>query len=303
LEWLNEFQSPQDREAGLILVRKILFLSRREVLELSRVTYDSILLEIMEEIIRVKGLQRLDYARAYRSLDKFLKKCIFVGMSDGALIDYFRRHGDVIDNEQVVPYYKIDEVEKSKHKDAEYAFLIDDMCGSGTTFLRKEREASRWKLDGQLPRFLDKWKTFSRFSAIYYCPYLITQKGFNRLEALINGPRRIVNRHREFTFKILYGMRVPNDYSILSRKRTSRPLFETETDRLKVVQLCEKYYNPKVEDKHTRKGGGCKFGFGRIGTLLVRFSNTPNNTPSVLWFSDDGGQSRALFKRLSRHHD
>src|SRR5205814_3399688 len=113
LDWLYQFREPAEKEAGLVLLNRLLFLSRREILELSQVTYWKILHEIMNEIIEVKKLGPFDYRSAYQELGPFLKHCVFVAMSDGAQIDYFRRHSnELIRNEQVLTYYKIDEDEK-----------------------------------------------------------------------------------------------------------------------------------------------------------------------------------------------
>jgi hypothetical protein len=298
LEWLGQFHSRREIETALTIVRKLLFLSRKEMLELSRVAYQSILFEMMNEIIRVKSLGRFDYRAAYRHLDRFLEKCVFVGMSDGAQTDYFRRHSDgKIKNDQVLPYYKIDEEEKRRHCKAKYAFLLDDICGSGITFLRQEIIGNRKVLDGQLPRFIKKWSPFATsLDAIYFCPYVITEKAFKRLTKL--APKVTSSQARSFGFKILYGMIIPEKYSILKK---SNDLFSgIECHRIK--DLCKRYYDPTVEDEHTRKGGGCKFGFGRIGTFLVRYSNTPNNTPSIIWHANAAKEHPALFRRLARPH-
>src|SRR5206468_376252 len=130
LEWLNQFKTPSQREAALHIVRQLLFLSRREILELSHSVYQKILHELLAEIIKNRGLNPFDYSRAYRELKRFVKtKCVFIGMSDGAQIDHFRRHSNgMIENDQVVPYYKIDRDEIKKLSRSKYAFLIDDVC-------------------------------------------------------------------------------------------------------------------------------------------------------------------------------
>ena len=298
LEWLGQFHSQREIETALTIVHKLLFLSRKEMLELSRLVYQNILFEIMNEIIRVHNLRRFDYGTAYRYLDRFLEKCVFIGMSDGAQTDYFRRHSDgKIKNDQVLPYYKIDEEEKRLHSNAKYAFLLDDMCGSGVTFLRVKSIGNRTVVEGQLPRFIKKWSPFATsLEAIYFCPYLITEKGFKRLTKL--APKVPISQAQRFRFKILYGMIIPEKYSIL---RKDNELFSRiECERMK--DLCKRYYDPAVEDEHTRKGGGCKFGFGRIGIFLVRYNNTPNNTPSIIWHANRVKEQPALFRRLARHH-
>jgi hypothetical protein len=299
LGWLGQFHTRDEIETALTIVHKLLFLSRKEMQELSRVVYQNILFEMLDEIIRVGNLRPFDYPAAYKRLDRFLEKCVFIGMSDGAQMDYFRRHGEgKIKNDQALPYYKADEEEKRSHSKAKYAFLLDDMCGSGITFLRAEKARSGKVVTGQLPRFINRWLRFASFDAIYCCPYLITERGFKRLTKLTSGSKRIIDRTRRFRFKILYGMIIPEKYSILNK---GNELFNS-VERKRVKSLCERYYDPTTEDAHTRKGGGCKFGFGKTGIFLVRYNNAPNNTPSIIWHANPARDRTALFRRLARHH-
>jgi len=297
LEWLTQFKSKTEKETALLLIRKLLFVSRKEILELSQITFQSILRELLEEIVRVDKLSPFDYSTAFRKLGPFIRdNCVFIAMSDGAQIDYFRRHSnELIENDQVVPYYKLDEQEVRKFSKAKYAFLVDDMCGSGKTFLRVETQGNKRAVTGQLPRFNRIWGSTVHFKVIYYCPYLMAEKGLRYLEQKINGPRRLVIPGPKLPeFRFLYGMAIPQDYSILS----SRNRLFNRRERLRLIELCRRYYDKRVENPATMKGGGCKFGFGQVGVFLVRYNNTPNNTPSILWYSST---ENALFKRLVRH--
>ncbi len=284
LEWLLQFETKEEKEAALILLRKLIFISRREILELSGVTYQKILNELMEQVISTFKLGPFGYPTAWKKLRDFIrKKCVFVAMSDGAQIDYFRRHSDgKIYNDQVFPYYKIGQDETRRFsKKAWYAFLIDDMCGSGTTFAN------------QLENFCKIWKS-CRFKTIYFCPYIVPEKTLQLLKRKVSRRRATM---RGAKFRIIEGMRIPHSYNILNVENS---LFDGR-DLLRVRRLCRKYYDPEVESSHTRKGENCMYGFGRTGILLVRYNNTPNNTPSIVW--DPGPKKKALFKRLARHRD
>ena len=295
LEWLNQFQTAVEKETALLIVRQLVFLSRREILELSYITYQKILHRILNEIIAIHKLPPYDYGSAYRRLKDFVKsRCVFVAMSDGAQIDYFRRHASgVIDNDRVLTYYKIDREEIIKLSGVEYAFLIDDMCASGTTFLGTSKPGSPIS-DGQLFRFLKNWGHHLQFKAVFYCPYVITEKAYSRIQASVDDFR--TPGVQKFNFEVISGMSIPRAYSILEH---NNELFN-QRERQRVLRLCEKYYDKAVENPATAKGGGCKFGFGDVGIFLVRHNNTPNNTPSVVWFSSK--RRRALFKRLVRHY-
>jgi len=187
LEWITQFRSPSEKETALYIVRNLLFLSRREILELSHVVYQKILNDMLGEIVKAQRLRPFDYSVAYRHLPEFIRtQCVFVGMSDGAQIDYFRRQSNgMIGNDQVVPYYKIDKDEIGKLSRARYAFLIDDVCLSATTFLGEKKEgAKEHRFEGQLGRFLSKWKEVE-FRRICYCPYVVTEQALKRLRGTV----------------------------------------------------------------------------------------------------------------------
>jgi hypothetical protein len=65
--------------------------------------------------------------------------------------------------------------------------------------------------------------------------------------------------------------------------------------------LLHAYYDPAIEDEHTRKGGtdDLKYGFAACGLPLVLSHNTPNNSLYLLWAESE--KVRALFPRVSRH--
>src|SRR5439155_654445 len=49
-----------------------------------------------------------------------------------------------------------------------------------------------------------------------------------------------------------------------------------ETTR--VASLCDKYYHLFKENIHHKVGGGCKYGFGSAGLILVLYTNCPNDS-------------------------
>jgi len=64
--------------------------------------------------------------------------------------------------------------------------------------------------------------------------------------------------------------------------------------------LLEGYYDPDIEDEHTRKGSkDLKFGFAGCGLPVVLSHNTPNNSIYLLWAEKNA--LRALFPRVQRH--
>src|SRR2546426_6096123 len=80
-EWLEQFGTAAEKKTALVMVRRLLFLSRREILELAQVTYQKILQVIMDKIIETEGLGNFNYAKAFAKLGTFIRKnCVFIGM-------------------------------------------------------------------------------------------------------------------------------------------------------------------------------------------------------------------------------
>ena len=144
---------PADRTAALEFVRKDLtFISRDEFQQLAHVLYhDRIRQEQLNLAAERTGVERFRVAQLASS-DQFriIKRAsLYVGMSDGARMDYFRRQNLDINNEQVLAAYYAGDVKVSGvRRDLRNAlgngidkfeclFLLDDFFGSGKTHLRE----------------------------------------------------------------------------------------------------------------------------------------------------------------------
>ena len=150
--WLLQFD-PGERQAALDFVRsELIFVSRQEFQQLADVAYHDIIRRRQIALAASLGGFPLYKVRAILESDAFKRVArgsLFVGMSDGARIDFLRRHNLDISNEQVLPYYetsqeKVDDLLKELRRDlgdgkAKFRclFLIDDFCGSGRTLLRE----------------------------------------------------------------------------------------------------------------------------------------------------------------------
>jgi hypothetical protein len=154
----------EDRTAALEFVRRdLIYVSREEFQQLAHVLYYD----------RIRQRQ-LDFAADLTSLDRYYlrrlsesptfkrlqRASLYVALSDGARIDYFRRQNLDISNEQVLAAYYVGErkiadvgrnlAETLKEADARFdcLFLLDDFCGSGRTLLR---EVAIGEMDAAVP--------------------------------------------------------------------------------------------------------------------------------------------------------
>ncbi len=150
--WLQQFDEGE-RQAALDFVRRdLIFISRQEFQQLAAVLYHDVIRRRQIEIAAAASGHPPHRVRAIHESADFksvARASLYVGMSDGARIDYIRRHNLDISNEQVIPYYETSpEKVKDILKDLRAAsgapaaafrclFLLDDFTGSGRTLLRE----------------------------------------------------------------------------------------------------------------------------------------------------------------------
>lgn len=302
LRFLQNFRDDEKSHA-LDMVTRIIFISAKEMHELSMELYYKIKLRLLDLILEEKAgsIESWDYAKAYdKYYWEYLSKSLFIALSDSSKIDYFRRHAQ-IDNESIVSTYKIDvddlirsgEENEEKNPNADYEskeniFLIDDFSGSGYTFLR------------QLGKFHERWYKKIRYKRIFFCPYVITTAALENIH--VNYVEKIKNKNVKF--EIMRIMEIPNDHTLT---KGNCVLFEkTKTTPKMILDLCDKYYHQSIEDVHTRKNRGVKYGFGEAGLLLVKYDNCPNDSIYPIWYKDyDRGTTlkdwNPLFPRIPRH--
>jgi hypothetical protein len=150
--FLLEFKE-EDRTAILEFVRNDLtYISRQEFQQLAYILYhDRIRQEQLDLAAQRSGIPRHHVRRLANSQEfrQIQRASLYVALSDGARIDYFRRQNLEINNEQVLTAYyvgvdKVSGVIRDLRKslgdqtaDFECLFLLDDFCGSGRTLLRE----------------------------------------------------------------------------------------------------------------------------------------------------------------------
>jgi hypothetical protein len=235
---------------------------------------------------------------------------LFLGLSDGARIDVFRRNNQELSNEQIwqtyeLPLEKAESMRKELEKDLSVLgntfetndayfrmiFLLDDFSGSGFSYLRIEDSA----FEGKIAKF------------------------YKRLSSTKTGLSSLVNLDDLYIGIMLY---VATEKTRTHLEKALGKLFEsTKIDwGIKIVQylpdrvalqdtldkdfliLTDTYYDPNAEDEHTKKGGtDLKRGFAGCGLPLVLNHNTPNNSVFLLWADPEQYKVRGLFPRFSRH--
>jgi hypothetical protein len=235
------------------------------------------------------------------------RRTLYVGLSDGARIDVFRRYNEgQVSNEQVVAYSEIsddkwDDLQLELRKNLmdagprreaaqfEVVCLVDDFTGSGSSLIRCEQ--GQWK--GKIAKFykanydrLGKQLTTDCLLHIHH--HLASQQARLQIERDL---RAFSEASPGFTYETTFSYVLPHDI-VVSEK-------DPDVD---LVALLQSWYDKKIEDKHT--GKDIWLGYKQCGLPLVLEHNTPNNSVALLWAASEEGatpQMKPLFARRKRH--
>ncbi|MFN7138129.1 MAG: hypothetical protein ACK4UN_02200, partial [Limisphaerales bacterium] len=238
------------------------------------------------------------------------RSSLFLGLSDGARTDLFRRANEgVITHEQVLQTHEIKperinkllekllkdvrnispEIKETAHVKFRTLVLLDDFSGSGTSYLRIGENG---ELEGKLLELFNDISDQSRPMAelvdiadvhVMLVLYIATQQALEHLTMLSGS--------------ILDPKTIP--FEIIAVHPLNHDIRIGPGDSLEAF-LTENYRADELEDEHTKKGGGgIKFGYGNCGLPVVLSHNTPNNSIYPLWARTS--VLRALFPRVIRH--
>lgn len=301
--WLEQFAAEERKIAYDFVRRRLVFLSEAEMAHFAAVMYPDILRpSLIARAAAADGTSPFLVARIARgqTFQRLQASTLFFGLSDGARIDQFRRSNRELSHEQIFTSYELpsERVQELRRwlarqdlgdKPVPAIVLLDDFAGSGTSYLREENGL----LEGKLAKFLRRitssqdWKDVVKFpgTSLIVALYVATAQA---LETITSAAARLEG---EFGAKL----ELRPVQLLDARLRISSASDE------QFVQLIERYYDAKLEDDHTKKGGtNLKYGFAGCGLPLVLHHNTPNNSLFLLW-AENSSTVRSLFQRFSRH--
>ena len=301
-KWLRQFDVGDRKIAVEMLCDRLIFISQREIQELAHYLYYNVIVpEIFKLIIKEENLPPYAFRAAFdRYFKPYLRRTLFMGLSDSARIDYFRRHHIELSQDQVIPYYRSQHVNyidtlRSETGDPEARFqqviLMDDFTASGYTLLHKEDDG---KLHGSLMRVLESHKDIIKSADLVLIAYYIaTRQTIDNFNALITEVPEYAGKTKfvsAMCLELKDTVKQHDDESVLNKN---------------IRRLCGKYYDETFENDNTRKGGNISLGFGGSSLTFTMHSNTPNNSIYLLWLDQDETNDKKpfypLFKRINRH--
>ncbi len=315
--WLNQFANMDEKKTAYDFVKnRLVFFSADEIAHLVSIAYPDyirpLLIRRAAEAANIpdRHVERIARSKDYRALRR---QCLFLGLSDGARIDAFRRAATTeLCHEQIWQTYEmptgkaqsiLGELRKDlaripgmeeKARDGVFrmVFLLDDFSGSGKSYLRKESNVLAGKIakfQQQLVRPDAGMRGLVRENDLYVgiVLYIATVGAVEHLRPLL----RDLFRDQPNIDCEIHIVHVLNDDVRLDASRDKA-----------FLGLADRYYDSGAEDEHTRRGGtDVKRGFGGCSLPVVLSHNTPNNSMFLLWANPDDHQIRGLFPRVSRH--
>ena len=311
--WLSNFKDASERVTAYQFVKdRLVFVSEAEMRQLVEMSYSDFIRNILVQKVAIDlGIPGYHVARIAIS-DEFKKaerKSIFLGLSDGARVDFFRRIAG-LSNEQVYATYQLSDEKAAdmvkelnqdltlhfhdhQSKDSfNNLFLLDDFAGSGRSLLREEDGEIKGKLIKCLRTLVASNSRTNLLDldalTVHVVLYMATQRAISSIEQRIKSSWPV--DLPQCSVKAIY---VLDDSVRVTSER------DTEFN-----QLLKEYYDDAIMDKHLRKGGDDVIhGYAESSLPLVLAHNAPNNSVYLLWANKPDLRTTALFPRVSRHRE
>ena len=182
--WLRQFKSLEERRVAYEFVKtRLVFISDAEMNHLIELAYSTFIRpHLIRKTAAATGVEpfRIKAIMESNEYRRRLRQTLFLGLSDGARTDRFRRaNPQVISNEQIWHAYDLSqgkakeligklnqdltsfEANHDRGTDVEAAFstvvLLDDFTASGTTYIRREKDQSWGGRIAKILQALGEW--------------------------------------------------------------------------------------------------------------------------------------------------
>lgn len=331
VSWLRHF-TEADRAAAYAFVKtRLVYIS---TLEMQRVI-ETFIPETVTPYLRhsvgselgIKPFEVWKTAEGAAAFRRRLRRCLFVGLSDGSRIDVLRRaNAGRLSQEQIIPMMNVDDdkwksvagdLKEELGNNARFddVYLIDDFAASGTTFIRfpdgnpkgklykfeKIVQDAKERLQGDFP-LADSY-------TLHIHHYVSTKQAHDALEERVAEANQKLKNKSFGNALITEGMLLPNDLRVATINKNTRAATPTRPTDAPILDLCTRCYDHELFkrlEKHCKEAGqtDMKYGYADCALPLVLEHNTPNNTIPILWAETEGklGESMLpLFFRRDRH--
>ena len=317
--WLHQFSTVEERHTAYEFIKtRLIFCSSAEMYHLVEMAYSDHIRPILIERCVAGGADRYRPSVVAERTDFKVRQrqCLFLGLSDGARIDTFRRantptlnHEQIwqtheLSNERVTKLLgKLDEhlvqIVGRQTRPDERQFrtlvLLDDFSASGTSYYALPATEPP---GGKVAHF------FKNICCGGPASKLVNMADLEVFILLYMATEQAL-AHLRVAAKETWGKRnipcIVDTVQVLSNDvRIQRGGSEPINHLIDNPQ----YYDQTIYDSHMQKGEtpDARYGYGDCGLPLVLHHNTPNNSVALLMSYEDK-TFRGLFPRIQRHKE
>lgn len=315
--WMRQFDTSEEKDCAYNLVKnKLIYISEEEMRQIVMYSYEIAMKKyLMAKTHDFCDKQKIKDIEERKKIYRYYRRSsLFLGLSDGAHIDFFRRHNPELSNEQVFVHYdfskeKADDMREEFQKEnisecmkASYAeainsdfdsfFLVDDFTGSGKSYIRKDKKG--WH--GKIKTFFDRLENTgfdTKNADVHLVLYIATEKSVSNIVEQVN----LFTNERGYKNITIDAIQIVKPIDWDANPELAKLLKQNYEKNKKLGKAS---YN----DKHFMVGEGSVpyYGFGDCSLPLILYHNTPNNSLPILWYSWED-EVNALFLRITRHKE
>jgi hypothetical protein len=317
--WLNQFATTQERRIAYEFVKtRLTFCSSTEMRHLVEMAYPDHIRPVLIARCAATDVDRYRPSAVAGRIAFTMRQrqCLFLGLSDGARIDTFRRaNTPALNHEQIWQTHELSEERVTKllgklddhlaqilareRQPQEQRFrtlvLLDDFAASGTSYYALPAKAPA---GGKIAHFFHDVCGGAPVSRlvdltdleVFILLYMATEQALTHMREASEATWG--TRHIPCLVDAVQVL--SNDIRL--RRGGSEPINQLIDD--------QRYYDPTIHDTHMQKGGtpDARYGYGDCGLPLVLHHNTPNNSVALLMSYEDK-TFRGLFPRIQRHKE
>ena len=317
--WLGQFATVDERRKAYEFVKiRLIFCSSSEMRHLVEMAYP--------DHIRPGLIARSEVSDADRYRPSAIaqgtgfkvrqRQCLFLGVSDGARIDAFRRaNTPALNHEQVWQTHELSDERVTKllskldehlsqilgrqTQPEERRFrtlvLLDDFSASGTSYYALPASAPP---GGKIAHFFNDICDSAPVSRlvdladleVFILLYMATEQALSHL--------------RKASAATWEKLGIPCSVDAVQLLSNEVRVQRGGSEPINLLIDDPRYYDPTIHDAHMQKGetADSRYGYGDCGLPLVLDHNTPNNSISLLMSYEDK-TFRGLFPRIQRHKE
>ena len=289
--WLRQFATPRERRIAYHFVkRQLIFCSSAELRQLVGIAYPDYVRPLLIERAApgtVRKHRPLSVVRetGFRVLQR---QCIFLGLSDGAQIDTFRRANTDLNHEQIWHTTELSKDREDKLADRLAAHLhqilgraprsdecrfttlvlLDDLTASGTSCYGLPAKSPSGGKIANLSRAIADGRVFSK---------LVDVTDLNVIVLFYIGTDQAVSHLKE-AGEATWGQNgIPCAVKVVQRLPGSVRILRGEKKAINELIEHSDYYDHDIYDEHFRKGGtgDGRYGYGDCGASCCATPQQP----------------------------